>query len=148
MSEQFQNGQLVAVRDSEDESWCLVKYDHYDGRKHIVKRIAGAILIASEDRYRNCVPAEEIWPELFFDRESETMNYMRRMRRDLGVMRRQVRWLSEQLDQINRGRDEMCDCPDPELRFSMRPMDCDPEGCAHCWEKASLKAVENSTCPQ
>ena len=90
-------------------------------------------------------PAEEVWPELFLARDSEAisedMNRMRRMRRDLGVMRRQVKWLSEQLDWINRGRDEMCDCPEPELRFPMRPMDCDPEGCAHCWEKASLKAV-------
>ena len=143
MSEQFSEGQLVAVRDGTPGciDWHLRQYVVFDrkNKKHVATLIKGG---SRAFCWNECVPAEEVWPELFFGRESETMSHMRRMRRDLGVKRRQVRWLSEQLDQINRGRDEMCDCPDPELRFSMRPMDCDPEGCAHCWEKASLKAVK------
>lgn len=60
------------------------------------------------------------------------------------TLRKQIRWLCQELNQINSGSDEMCHCPDPELRFSPKPMDCHPEGCANCWERASLKAVENA----
>lgn len=56
-------------------------------------------------------------------------------------LRRQVEWLCGELNQINSGSDEMCHCPDLELRFAPKPMDCHPEGCAMCWEQASLSTV-------
>jgi hypothetical protein len=62
--------------------------------------------------------------------------------RSRSTLRKQIRWLCQELNQINSGSDEMCHCPDPELRFSLKPMDCHPEGCANCWEQASFKAVE------
>jgi hypothetical protein len=62
-------------------------------------------------------------------------------------LRRQVAWLCEQLNQINSESDEMCHCPDPELRFAPKPMGCHPEGCASCWRDACRKAVKEKPCP-
>lgn len=146
MDAQFKKGQLVAARDIAGESWALVKYNHKADHKHSVERIAEAVLLAQNYNYKECLPAEEVWPDIFLGRErraGEQAAEAVAMESELVQrLRRQIRWLSEQLDQINSGRDEMCDCPEPELRFPMRPMDCDPEGCVHCWEQASLKAVE------
>ena len=132
--EEFESAQLVAVRDRNDDAWKLrVAVDRPRPEDDDPLIACWAVEAGSPlaRPWAQARPAEDVWPELFLRRTGKAM----------ARMRRQVEWLSEQLDQINRGRDEMCDCPEPELRFPMRPMDCAPEGCAHCWEKASLKAV-------
>ena len=99
----------------------------------------------------HCLPLEEVEPGAFIDwerRAGEQAADAVAMESELVQrLRRQIAWLCQELNQINSGSDEMCHCPDPVLRFAPKPMDCHPEGCANCWEQASLKAVKEKPCP-
>lgn len=144
MSE-FQKGQLVAVRDDDCSKWFLWFYDHASPE--------GLHFCRSPNRmigprwWKHAVPAEEVWPDIFLGwerRAGEQAADALEMESDqVQRLRKQIRWLCQELNQINSGSDEMCHCPDVEFRFTPKPMDCHPEGCASCWEQASLKAVKD-----
>lgn len=67
MNAQFQNGQLVAVRDREDQNWRLRVFDHCSE--------AGVCFCRKLDQAFGVIcwwqvkPAEEVWPEIFLGRE-------------------------------------------------------------------------------
>ncbi len=131
---EYENGQIVAVRGREGAEWKLRVYDHGQDGRHFCRPADGETP-EKPKRWAHVRPAEEVWPELFLWRTSEDMNHMRRLRRDLGVMRRQVEWLCEHLQGINDDLTGPPYCPSDECS-------CDgQEGCAQCWKKASLEAV-------
>lgn len=133
----FIQGQLVAVRDRNDEAWSLRVVETSPRPENADSKHACWAVEAGTHKVRpwkQARPAEDVWPELFFDRDSETMDHMRRMRRDLGVMRRQIEWLCACL-QAAGSRNGKQDCPLREYG------DCLEDGCAKCWEGASLEAA-------
>ena len=132
MSEQFQKGQLVAVRDRDDEEWILRVYDCES---------AGFYWCYLPDRvyggwWNQIRPAEEVWPELFIDKERRAVDqaiHAVEMEQDLVQrLRRQIRWLCEQL-----GRRSNC-CPPKTHCIVQTP-------CPDCWEWASLKVAKGES---
>ena len=136
MTSEFCKGQLVAVRDADVQEWKLRVYDHAspNGKLHYCYAVGPGSGLSIR-WWRDVQPAEEIWPELFFDRDSDNLTHMRRMRRDLGVKLRQIDWLCLQLKDIG-DRNGVQECPPDGLG------DCRIGDCARCWEQASKKAVE------
>ena len=144
MNTQFKKGQLVAVRygssweprifrrKDDDGLWCMDFLSH------------GASPYAQED----VEPAEAVWPDIFLGRErragEQAADAVAMESELVKRLRRQIAWLCQELNEINSGSDEMCHCPDPELRFAPKPMDCHPEGCAQCWRDACRKAVKDA----
>ncbi len=65
-TQQFQKGQLVAVRDGRQDAWTLRVFDHCDTSGQAwCKAVAGGPAMW----WAHAVPAEEVWPSIFFGRE-------------------------------------------------------------------------------
>ena len=130
---EFKKGQLVAARDIAGESWALVKYNHKADHKHSVERIAEAVLLAQNYNYKECLPAEEVWPDIFLGRErragEQAADAVAMESELVKRLRRQIAWLCQELAHA----DDLC----PTLSMTAP---CD-HACAYCWEQASLKAV-------
>ena len=133
----FRQGQLVAVRDRDDEEWILRVYDCDS---------AGFYWCYLPDRvyggwWNQIRPAEEVWPELFIDKERRAVDqaiHAVEMEQDLVQrLRRQIRWLCKMLVNHQPQGVVCSDCfgwfPDSPHREDGR--------CATCWEETSLKAV-------
>ena len=132
---EFKSGQLVAVRDGDGCAWSLRAYGHKRGGQHFCREPEKARSQAVW--WAQVCPAEEVWPELFFRRDCEDMNHMRRMRQDIGAKRRQIEWLCDRLQAIG-DRNGTQNCP---LR---EHVDCLPGLCAQCWEAFSVKAAKEA----
>lgn len=139
MSE-FKKGQLVAVSDCEGAGgWHFRVYIRTSSSGHHLCRRLEALFGPSE-WWKHAKPAEEVWPGLFFDRDSDNLSHMRRMRQDMGMKRRQIQWLCLQLEAIG-DRNGTQECPPPPHQ------DCRRGNCADCWKLASLEAVKEKPCP-
>lgn len=137
--EEFEGGQLVAVRDRNDDAWKLRVVVDRPRPEDDDPLIACWAVEAGSPRARpwtQAKPAEDVWPELFLWRTSEDMNRMRRLRQSLGVMRRQVERLCTVLAKRTH---TILDCP-PGIEPG-DACDCGGPDCAECWRKASLDAV-------
>jgi len=66
MSEQFEKGQLVAVRDSRADVWSLRIFDHQDASG---QRYCRGLRDRMPIWWEYVVPAEDVWPGIFFGRE-------------------------------------------------------------------------------
>jgi hypothetical protein len=148
MSEKFQKGQLVAVRDDANGRWSIWIYDHASPEGLHLCRPPN---MCGPHWWRECPPAEEVWPGVFLGWErragEQAAGAVAMESALVQRLRKQIAWLCQELNQINSGSDEMCHCPDSELRFAPKPMDCHPEGCASCWRDACRKAVKEKPCP-
>ena len=68
MSEQFQKGQLVAVRDNGEQDWVLRVYDHPSPEaQHFCRGLERS---TPPCWWCQVKPAEEVWPEIHLGRES------------------------------------------------------------------------------
>lgn len=147
MSEMFKKGQLVAVNSPEedDRQWHLRLYE-----SQIAPDVHKTYNPEEEnyDTWSLCRPAEEVWPNIFLGWErragEQAADAVAMESALVQRLRKQIAWLCQELNQINSGSDEFCHCPDPELRFTPKPMDCHPEGCASCWRDACRKAVKDA----
>ena len=133
MSE-FKKGQLVAVRDGDNEDWTLRVYDHTSSEGLIFCRWLVHPALPYPTWSIEAKPAEEVWPDIFLGWERSA----REQAADAVAMesalvqrlRKQIAWLCQELAHA----DDLC----PTLSMTAP---CD-HACAYCWEQASLKAVE------
>lgn len=138
MSEKFKKGQLVAVNSpaEDDRQWHLriFKKQRPDGE-----------FVAEDDKrdawpWQVCLPAEEVWPDIFLGRLTPAAADAVAMESALVQrLRKQIRWLCRQIQSIADIEELGNVCPP----FGMSPYynDCQCN-CIACWEQASLKAVE------
>ena len=149
MSE-LKKGQIVACWDRDDCDKMIRIFVCKEG-EYFRCRMAGEEkndvdrVFPWTEEWSDCIPLEEVEHGAFLSCDREIIDSLQKER---DLQQKQILWLCQELNQINSGSDEMCHCPDSELRFAPKPMDCHPEGCAKCWEQASLKAVEGKTCHQ
>lgn len=129
---EFKKGQIVVVNSPEedDRQWHLRIYESkiapdvhktYNSEKE------------SYDTWSLCIPAEEVWPNIFLGRErraGEQAAEAVAMESELVQIRKQIRWLCQELAHADM-------CPSVSAIAS-----CDND-CPRCWEQASLKAVED-----
>jgi hypothetical protein len=133
---EFKKGQLVAVNSPEedDRQWHLRIFKR--------KRPDGHYVVADDKgkdwAWQLCLPAEEVWPEIFLGwerRAGEQAAEAVAMESELVQrLRRQVAWLCQELGHS----DDLC----PTFLMTA-PCDHD---CPRCWEEASLKVVEEEQC--
>jgi hypothetical protein len=146
MSE-FKKGQLVAVRAYSDEAWEPAIFERIEDKYFICRSLLSRDA-RLERPWAKAKPAEEVWPDIFLGWErtagEQAADTVAMESKLVQRLRRQIAWLCQKLNQTNSESDEFCHCPDPELRFAPKPIDCHPEGCATCWEQASLKDVEDA----
>lgn len=136
MSEEFKKGQLVAVRDDANGRWSIWIYDHASPEGlHLCRPPS----MCGPHWWRECRPAEEVWPEVFLGwerRAGEQAADAVAMESELVQrLRRQIGWLCQELGHA----DDLC--PSVSAIAS-----CDKD-CPRCWEEASLKAVKEKPCP-
>lgn len=157
MSEQFRQGQLVAVRDSNDSEWKLRVYDHERGGQHYC--IDPAHEMSQAVWWAQVCPAEFIWPNIFLscDREiidslrqeldkerqiAEQSTYVVAMESELVQrLRKQIAWLCRQIQSIADIEELGNVCPPVGMSPYYNNCQCN---CIACWEQASLKAVEDA----
>jgi hypothetical protein len=147
---EFKKGQLVAVKVYSDENWEPAIFERKEGIFYICRSLLNRDAWLRRP-WSKAKPAEEVWPDIFLGWErsagEQAADAVAMESELVKRLRRQIEWLCQKLNQINSGSDEMCHCPDPELRFSPKPMDCHPEGCASCWRDACRKAAKEEPCP-
>ena len=132
---EFKKGQLVAVRDGDNEDWTLRVYDHTSSEGLIFCRW----LVHPAPPYPTwsieAKPAEEVWPNIFLGWErragEQAADAVAMESALVQRLRRQVAWLCQELAHADM-------CPSVSAIAS-----CDHD-CASCWEQASLKAVEEA----
>ena len=133
MSEQFRQGQLVAVRDSNDCEWKLRIFDHERGGQHYC--IDPEHEMSQAVWWAHVCPAEWIWPDAFLSCDREIIDSLQKERDRLHEA---IGWLCDRLEEASREHDF---CPPNAL-----PDDCD-NACWECWQQAVYEAMEGKPCP-
>ena len=134
---EFKKGQLVAVNSPEedDRQWHLRLYE-----SQIAPDVHKTYNPEEEkyDTWSLCRPAEDVWPFIFLGWErkagEQAADAVAMESKLVQRLRRQVAWLCQELGHS----DDLC----PTFLMTA-PCDHD---CAKCWERASLKAVEEKQC--
>jgi len=147
----FRQGQLVAVRDSNDSEWQIRVYDHERGGQHYC--IDPAHEMSQVVWWAQVCPAEFIWPNVHLACDREIIDSLRQeldkerqiteqnicaveLEQELVQrLRSQIRWLCARLQEIG-DRNGSQECP-PSPHH-----DCRRGSCADCWEQASMEAVK------
>lgn len=132
MSE-FKKGQLVAVRDFDHDKCVLCVYCRSGRLGHMCKYIGDDLDLAAPGGkwWRDCRPAEEVWPELFLGQHNRAYT------KAIDKLNAKIEWLCSNLaGALNEGNL----CP-PNARCDGRVE------CEDCWSFAAEIATEE-TCPQ
>ena len=128
MSEQFQKGQLVAVRLNNESPWEVARFVSMFNGLHEVQQLGSSM----KTYWKDCRLLEDVWDgTIFLERE---MAMIDRLWETMAHLSSQIDWLCKVLE--NRARDEEGEglCP--------RGATCDgKKSCAFCWRRASRIAT-------
>lgn len=143
MTNKFRKGQLVACRQAACVEWLLGIFDgEKDGRLYVRPPLSLTCASKKTEWFSQVEPAERIWPGLFLaSHRRDELVY----RQALDKAHDQIKWLCGQLNRLSQGSGN---CLLPAGAGIPSDDSCRVEGCDICWEQASLKAVEDKTCPQ
>ena len=138
---EFQKGQLVAVSDFIQDAYVPRVYVREDELGHLSKDIGDNLEAPGGKWWRECRPAEEVWPDIFIGKERQVAEQnICAVEMEQGLvqrLRKQIRWLCQELSKHTRG---VLDCPyTVKIDEAYR---CRAESCSDCWEQASLKAAK------
>ena len=126
-------GQIVAVADYIQDAYVPRVYIREGERGHLCKDIGDNLEAPGGKWWRECRPAEEVWPELFFAKEiravDQALHAVEMESEPVQRLRRQIAWLCREL-----GRRPNC-CPPVTHCVVEKP-------CSTCWEEASLEAAK------
>ena len=128
----LKKGQIVACWDRDDCDKFIGVFIAKEGTLYRCARAESRNLNC--ELWQCCVPLEEVRPEAFLGCDREIIDSLRQ---ELQRLRRQIRWLCQQLQKIGDRNGEQ-ECPPSPYH------DCRRGSCAECWEQASLKAVKEA----